>query len=172
MDNDGDGYGDNCTAGPDCNDNDATIHAKVTYYPDADGDGYRDSGNALDVCSLTPTPPAGYLDESSTVDVDDSDPFYTNILPNCTVKIIPKVLGWLIGDKEKTRSLLVIGARGTEFGDSPVIKWESESITTLSQHVFFKRFMFMSVKFNGEPLDKQDYRVLIDDCEGKISWAK
>ena len=168
IDNDGDGYGDNCTLGPDCNDNDATIHALVTYYRDADGDGFGNADNASQVCSLTP--PAGYV--ANSTDVDDTDPFYTDILPACTVKIIPKVLGWLIGDKEKTKSLLVIGQKGVEFGDNPVIKWESESITTLSQHVFFKRFMFIRTKFNGEPLDKQDYRVLIGDCVGKITWAK
>ena len=30
IDNDGDGYGDNCTAGPDCDDNDPTIHEGCT----------------------------------------------------------------------------------------------------------------------------------------------
>ena len=119
LDKDGDGYGaGSLCAGPDCNDNDSAIHATVTYYRDADGDGYGNADNASEVCSLTP--PAGYVDNSSGFDVDDTDPFYTDFLPTCEVKIIPKTLGWLIGDKEKTRSLLVIGKRGTEFGDNPV----------------------------------------------------
>ncbi len=108
---DGDGYGAGslCT-GTDCNDNDAAIHATVTYYPDVDGDGYGNADNDSEFCSLTP--PVGYVDNSSGFDVDDTDPFYTDILPTCEVKIIPKTLGWLVGDKEKTRFLLVIGRGG------------------------------------------------------------
>ncbi len=98
--------------------------------------------------------------------------FILTFLPTCEVKIIPKTLGWLIGDKEKTRFLLVIGKRGTEFGENPVIKWESDAIDVVSTRVFFKRFMFMRVKFNGEPLEKQEYRVLVGDCEGRIRWAR
>jgi len=170
IDNDGDTYGQNCFAGPDCNDNDSAIHAMGTYYLDADGDGYGIAGNTTEACSLTP--PAGYADNSSGFDVDDTDPFYTDILPTCTVKVIPKTLGWLIGDKEKNRSLLIIGERGTEFGDNSTIKWESAAIDMVSTRVFFKRFMIMRVTFNGEPLEKQDYRVLVGECEGKITWAK
>ncbi len=170
IDKDGDGYGDNCLAGPDCNDNNSAIHTPVTYYKDADGDGYGVVDTTTDVCSLTP--PAGYADNSSGFDVDDTDPFYTNILPTCEVKIIPKILGWLIGDRERIRSLLVIGQRGTEFGETPVIKWESGSIDVVSTRVFFKRFMFMRATINGEPLEWEEYRVLVGDCEGSIRWAK
>ena len=66
IDNDGDGYGDNCTAGQDCNDDDA---------------------------------------------------FYNEICPDCAVRIMPRALGWFLGEKEKTRRLLVIGKRGTEFDE-------------------------------------------------------
>lgn len=170
IDNDNDTYGHYCAAGPDCNDNDSAIHATVTYYPDADGDGYGIADNTTEFCSLTP--PAGYADNSSGFDVDDTDPFYTDFLPTCEVKIIPKTLGWLVGDKEKTRSLLVIGKRGTEFGDNPAIKWESDAIEVVRTRVFFKRFLFIRAKFNGEPLDPQEYRVLVGDCEGSITWAK
>jgi hypothetical protein len=170
VDKDGDGYGEYCTAGPDCNDNDSAIQATVTYYLDADGDGYGNSDNASEFCSLTP--PEGYADNSSGFDVDDTDPFYTDILPTCEVKIIPKTLGWLIGDKEKTRYLLVIGQRGMGFGENPVIKWESDAIDVVSMRVFFKRYIFMRAKINGEPLEKQAYRVLVGSCEGSIKWAK
>jgi hypothetical protein len=170
IDNDGDGYGEYCIAGPDCNDNDSAIHATVTYYRDADGDGYGNADNALEFCSLTP--PEGYTDNSSGFDVDDTDSFYTDFLPTCEVKIIPKTLGWLIGDRERTRSLLVIGQRGKEFGENPVIKWESGSIDVVSTRVFFKRFMFMRAKFNGQPLEKQEYRMLVGDCEGSIKWVR
>ena len=167
IDNDGDTYGESCAAGPDCNDTDPAVHATATYYTDADGDGFG-TDNASEHCSLTPQ--AGYSSNSS--DCNDADSFYNKICPDCEVKIIPKTLGWLVGDKEKTRSLLVIGARGTEFGDNPTITWESDAIEVLSKSVFFKRFMFMRAKFNGEPLEKKDYRVLVNACEGKITWAK
>ncbi len=169
LDKDGDGYGvGGFCLGADCNDNDTTIHAMVNYYRDADGDGYGNADNASEVCSLTP--PAGFVVNST--DVDDNDPFYTDISPTCAVKIIPRIIGWLVGDRERSRLLLVIGARGTEFGDNPAIRWESDAITVQNMRVFFKRFMFMSAKFDGEPLDKQYYRVLIGDCEGKIKWAR
>ncbi len=116
IDNDNDTYGQGCAAGPDCDDNNSAIHNPIPYYRDADGDGYGFADNASEFCFLTP--PAGYADNSSGFDVDDTDAFYTDILPTCAVKIIPGVLGRLIGDKERTRTLLVIGARGTEFGDN------------------------------------------------------
>jgi hypothetical protein len=187
RDNDGDGYGQYCAAGPDCDDNNSAIHpgatevcngiddncngqtdegVKTTFYRDADSDTFGDAAVTMQAC----TEPAGYLSDNS--DCNDADAFYTDICPECTVKIIPQTLGWLIGDKEKTRSLLVIGKRGTEFGDNSTIKWESDAIEVVSNRVLFKRFMFMRAKFNGEPLDKQEYRVLVGECEGKIKWAR
>ena len=155
TDKDGDGYGEGALcAGPDCNDNDSEVHALFTYYRDADGDGYGNQDNATALCGIS-SPPAGYVDNSSGFDVDDTDPFYTDFLPTCDIKIIPKTLGRLIGDKEKTRFLLVIGKRGMDFGDNPLIKWESDAIDVVSTRVLFKRFMFMRAKFNGEPLDKR-----------------
>ena len=186
IDNDGDGYGVNCLAGPDCNDNDAAIHPGATetcngkdddcdgqtdegvttkFYRDADNDTFGDPAVSTQAC----TAPAGYVGNNS--DVDDTDTFYTNILPACAVKIIPGVLGRFIGDKEKTRTLLVIGEKGTEFGDNSTIKWESDAIDVVSTRVFFKRFMFMRATFNGEPLVWEEYRVLVGGCEGKIRWA-
>jgi hypothetical protein len=105
-------------------------------------------------------------------DCDDTDAFYTDICPDCEVKVFPRVLGWLIGDREKTRTLLVIGKRGTDFGDKPVIKWESDAIEVVKTRVVLRRFMLMRVTLNGEPLEKQWYRVLVGTCEGRIRWAR
>ena len=122
VDNDGDGYGENCDAGPDCN---------------------------------------------------DSDIFYNEICPdNCTVKIIPKALGWFLGEKNKTRRLIVVGPRGAVFDESIPARWENDAITVLSQHVFFKRIMFMMVSIDGAALEKADYRALIGTCEGKLTLVK
>jgi hypothetical protein len=52
----------------DCNDNDATIHATVIYYVDADQDGYGSSTTAA-FCSATPPP--GYATNSD--DCNDND---------------------------------------------------------------------------------------------------
>jgi hypothetical protein len=187
VDNDGDGYGENCLAGPDCNDNDAAIHPGATevcngkdddcdgqiddggttaYYRDKDGDGYGDADNLTQAC----TAPAGYV--SDNADVDDADAFYTDSLPTCAVKIIPGVLGRLIGDRERTRTLFIIGERGTEFGDNATIKWDSDAIDVVSTRALFRRFMFMRATFNGDPLEWKEYRVLIGDCEGSIKWAR
>jgi len=119
---------------------------------DADHDGYGEN------CKSGP-------------DCDDTDPFHTDVCPTCTVKIIPGILGWLIGDKEQTRTLFIIGKSGSDFNDTTVIKWESSAIEVVSRHVFFKRFMLMKAKFNGTNLEKADYRVLVGNCEGKITWA-
>jgi hypothetical protein len=171
SDNDGDGYGTGgACEGADCNDADAAIHAAVTYYRDADGDGYGNEDNGSDVCSLTP--PLGYAAGDPGFDVDDGDAFYTDKLPTCTVRVIPGLLGLLIGEREQTRSLFVIGQPGTDFGDNPVVKWESDAISVVSSRVLFKRFMFMRATFNGEPLEWEEYRVLIDGCEGAIKWAR
>jgi hypothetical protein len=187
SDADHDTYGAGCAAGADCDDSNAAVHpgatevcndkddncngqidegVTATFYRDADGDTYGDSDNTTQAC----TAPAGYV--SNHFDVDDADPFYTNILPTCEVKVIPAILGRFVGEKEKTRSLLIIGEQGTEFGDNSTIKWESDAIDVVRTRVFFKRFMFMRATFNGAPLDWEEYRVLIGDCEGSIKWAK
>jgi hypothetical protein len=121
TDKDGDGYGDNCTAGPDC---------------------------------------------------DDSDAFYTDVCPDCTVKLIPKSLGWFLGEKEKTRRLLVIGNNGTVFDANTPVRWETSEIAVLSKRVLFKRLMFMQVSIDGAALGKGDYRVLIGACSGKMTLVK
>ncbi len=105
-------------------------------------------------------------------DCDDTDVFYTDICQDCQVKVIPKTFGRLIGGQEKSRWLLIIGERGMDFGDNATIRWESNAIEVVKTHVFFKRFMLMQAKFNGEPLEMQDYRVLVNSCEGKITWAR
>ena len=108
---------------------------------------------------------------SSGPDCADNDSFYNEICPTCKVTIIPSILGWLIGEKEDTKTLFVSGERDAEFDNATVIKWESAAIEVVSRHVFFKRFMFIRAKFNGANLDKGEYRVLVGKCVGKIKWA-
>lgn len=108
---------------------------------------------------------------SAGQDCNDNDFFYNEICPTCTVQIIPKILGWLIGDKNQTRTLLIVGERGTEFDNKTVIKWESDAIEVVSTRVFLKRFMLMRATFNGAALEKEEYRVLVGHCEGKVKWA-
>jgi hypothetical protein len=121
IDKDADGYGDNCTAGPDCNDNDS---------------------------------------------------FYNEVCPDCTVKVIPKTLGWFLGESEKTRRLLVIGNSGTVYDENTAVRWESSEIAVLSKRVFFKRFMLIKVSIDGFALAKGDYRALIGTCSGKLTLVK
>lgn len=102
---------------------------------------------------------------------NDSD-VYSDNCTTCEVNIIPKTLGRLIGGREKTKYLFIIGQKGTDFGETPAIRWESDAIDVVSTSVFFKRFMFMRATFNGEPLYKQEYRVHIGNCTGSIKWAK
>ncbi len=53
----------------DCDDNNALIHAPVTYYADTDGDTYGDPNNSAPFCQLTA--PSGYV--TNTLDCDDSN---------------------------------------------------------------------------------------------------
>lgn len=75
ADIDGDGYGSGAPVAcgvannTDCNDNNAAIHAPVTYYQDADSDGYGDLNRPTSVCSTTA--PAGYVNNNQ--DCNDGD---------------------------------------------------------------------------------------------------
>jgi len=168
VDADGDTYGVNCDAGPDCDDNNSAIHAPVTYYRDADGDGFGNKDNASEHCSLTP--PEGYSTDNT--DCNDNDPFYNKICPDCTVKVIPRALGWFLGEKEKTRRLIIIAPKDTVFDDTTEVSWETSDIAVLSKHVLFKRFMFLKVSIDGAALGKGDYRALIGTCSGKLTLVK
>jgi hypothetical protein len=88
------------------------------------------------------------------------------------VKLIPSSLGWLLGEKEKTRRLLVIGTKGTVFDANTPVRWETDAIAVLSKRVLFKRFMFMKVSIDGAALARGDYRVLIGTCSGKLTLVK
>ena len=57
------------TNSADCNDNDANIHAPISYYIDNDKDGYGSTVTAM-LCSLTA--PIGY--STNNTDCDDTDP--------------------------------------------------------------------------------------------------
>lgn len=65
VDADSDGYNETV----DCNDADASVHANVTYYRDADGDGLGSAAVTASVCSVSA--PTGYVTNSS--DSNDSD---------------------------------------------------------------------------------------------------
>ncbi|HEX5151937.1 MAG TPA: choice-of-anchor tandem repeat GloVer-containing protein [Parafilimonas sp.] len=47
----------------DCNDSDASLHAPVTYYHDADGDGFGNPVDKISACASTP--PTGYVTDST-----------------------------------------------------------------------------------------------------------
>ena len=121
VDNDGDGYGENCAAGPDCK---------------------------------------------------DTDPFYHDICPDCTVVVIPKALGWFLGEEQKNRMLLVIGKMGTIFDENTQVRWEPDAIGVVSKRVFLKRFMLMQVSIDGAAINGGEYRALIGDCLGKLTLVK
>lgn len=121
MDNDGDGYGDGCAAGSDCN---------------------------------------------------DTEPFYHDICPDCRVVVIPRALGWFLGEEQKNRMLLVIGNKGTIFDENTEVRWEPEAIGVVSKRIFFKRFMLLKVSIDGAAMDKGTYRALIGDCLGELTLVK
>lgn len=136
---------------------------------------------ALDQATTTTTIAAACIDNdgdgygagcAAGDDCKDDDAFYNEVCPDCEVKIIPRALGWFLGEKEKTRRLLVIGKRSKEFDDTTPVRWESGDITVLSQRVLFKRFMFMKVSIDGAALDKGAYRALIGTCSATLNLVR
>ena len=96
----------------------------------------------------------------------------TTTVPACSVRIIPKRLGWLIGEKVKTRMLLVIGEREAAYDENTEISWDSDAIEIRNKRVFLKRFMFMTVSFDGSQLEKGDYTLSVDSCTGTVHMVR
>ncbi len=69
VDKDGDGFGVDCQAGADCNDNDVNVYRKVALYVDADGDGY--TVGASSITCIGDNVPAGLRETSDGVDCND-----------------------------------------------------------------------------------------------------
>ncbi len=61
VDGDGDNYGENCAAGPDCNDENVDVWQWLDGYTDEDGDGYG-GGDAAQVCSGDSLPEGYYAE--------------------------------------------------------------------------------------------------------------
>ena len=95
VDHDNDGYGDNCTAGPDCADNNPAVNPGATelcngiddncngqtdeglltnYFQDSDADGYGNPTASTQACAA----PSGYVTDST--DCNDTNP---NLHDNC-----------------------------------------------------------------------------------------
>lgn len=181
LDADGDGFGAKTTAqvcaatmpagysldNTDCNDSDGAVHALATYYLDGDGDGYGTTAYAA-ICAAAA--PAGF--SSTNTDCNDKDAFYYDVCSDCEVKILPGALGMFLGEKEKTRRLLVLGKRGTVFDDTTEVRFESDAIAELSRRIFLKRFMLLQVSLDGATLGTEANRVLIGPCTATLKLVE
>jgi len=79
------------------------------------------------------------LKTNGRIECDITDPFYAGTCPTGTLKIIPKMLGLLIGDRERLPEPFSSWHRGgTKFDVATVVKWESDSIEVLNRHIFFQ----------------------------------
>jgi len=164
YDRDGDGVLDDSDNCPD------------VYNPDQQD---TDNDTLGDACDSTPegcfdTDSDGYFAGKGCMpqDCHDNDAFYNEICPDSEVKVIPRFLGWFLGEKEKIRRLLVIGPKNTVFDETTPVRWDTGYITVTSKRVFFKRFMLMKVSIDGDALDKGDYRALIGTCSGTITLVR
>jgi ELWxxDGT repeat protein len=92
VDADHDGHGDNCAAGPDCDDNDPAVWDLVPLYTDADGDGYslEPPGSPVPTC-IGASPPPGYSTMTKGWDCDDTSAQLTTHCPSRLVKDINQV---------------------------------------------------------------------------------
>jgi hypothetical protein len=104
-------------------------------------------------------------------DSDDSDPFLHEA-PSCSVTIVPRALGWFLGDTTKTRFAVAVGARGAQFDDDTDVRWETGAISTVKTWAFMKRIMLIKMSIDGATLGKGEYRVLIGGCLGAVALVR
>ena len=96
----------------------------------------------------------------------------TTTVPACTVRIIPKNIGWFIGEKKRIRLLFIIGPKESAYDESTAVSWNTAAIETLHTWVLLKRFMLMTVRIDGSRLDKGDYTLSVDSCTGTVHMVR
>lgn len=80
VDADGDGFGPNCPAGPDCAPNNPEAHTFYLGYPDADGDAYT-LPDVVQVCTGAEDPEGYRPNASATPDCDDTNAALFRLVP-------------------------------------------------------------------------------------------
>ena len=119
--------------------------------------------------SIGPTTTTTTAASSTTTTTEQTT---TTTVPACSVRIIPKNIGWLIGETEKIRFLLVIGEREAAYDENTKVSWDSDAIEIRNKRVFLKRFMLMQVHIDGSQLDKGDYTLSVGGCTGTVHMVR
>lgn len=110
------------------------------------------------------------IDQASRFFAGAAEPAVAQHSEACAVAVIPARLGRLIGAGEAVRTVLVVGAPGTQFDNDTAVQWESDAIAVLGRRILFRRFMLLRLRFDGSRLDRGACRVQVGSCRGEIEW--
>ncbi len=187
IDADGDSYGDNCSAGPDCDDNDSSINpgaAEIcngiddncdgqiddglpvaTYYQDSDSDGYGNPAVSMQACTA---PAAGYVTDGT--DCDDTDPDLHDNCITCTIALKPATMSKLLSFFFPVRRIVITAQQAAVFPADPAIDWGTDSIETISSKRKNDTTIIAWVRIKPRLLEiNETYAVTVGDCTGAMS---
>jgi hypothetical protein len=146
VDADGDDYGDNCSAGPDCDDTNSAVFpgavetcngldddcdnqtdegVALTFYRDSDADGYGDAAVSTQAC----TAPDGYVADGT--DCDDSDPSAHENCSDCALTLQPSSISRLASLFFPIRRIVVSAQDGAVFPQNPAVAWDTAALENL-----------------------------------------
>ena len=132
---------------------------QTTYYRDADKDTYGNPAVTTQACAM----PSGYVQNDD--DCNDADSFVHEACSACTIKIIPIARWWFLGEREKIRQLLVIGAKGS-FNARAAVRFDSPALKLAGREILSKSTMLLSVTVDRAAQTYGRYRALIGLCMG------
>jgi hypothetical protein len=185
IDADGDGFGDNCTAGADCDDSSNSINpgateacngvddncdgridedVLTTYYQDGDGDGYGNPAVSTQACAV----PSGYVADST--DCDDTDASLHDNCTSCTVELRPANISKLLSFFFPVRRMVITAQQAAVFPADPAIDWGTDSIETLKVKRKSDTVLIAWVRILPRLLEiNETYAVTVGDCTGSVS---
>ncbi|MBN2106638.1 MAG: DUF1566 domain-containing protein [Deltaproteobacteria bacterium] len=185
IDADGDGYGDNCSAGFDCDDTNSAVFPgaeeicngiddncdnqideglTLTFYQDGDGDGYGNAAIATQACET----PAGYVTDNT--DCDDTDPSVHDNCTNCTVHLKPSAISRLFSMLLPLRRIVITAEGASVFPENPEVTWSGDGIETLSVRSRNDTTLIVWVRLKPRLLvTNETYTVTVGDCTGSVS---
>jgi hypothetical protein len=136
-----------------CTEIPATTTTTAPACIDTDGDGYGPGCAAGDDCN-------------------DGNAAVHDTCTECTLTVMPRNIGRLIGKNEAKRRLLIIGPRGADYDQNTPVTLDTGAIEILDRQVFFRRFLLLKVSIDGEQLEKGDYTVTVENCTGTIHMVR
>ena len=149
IDKDKDGYGDNCTLGPDCNDNDASVHP-----------------GAKEVCNGKDDDCNGKVDDNETCGVIPEG--------DCILKVVPKQIVKLFSFLNPFMPFVISAASdsGVVFARPFDIDWGTDAIKTLLRSKIGNRAIVGFMFVRPFKLDSDNYTVVVNYGDNETECGK